>query len=176
MVLHPTFHCFETVINTIYPVNELIGNWVCFLVWLLWGVMGRILLSNSFISALMRYLFIVHQEWVQRHGKDRIKRIFLIITLCMPIVITAWDTCDDFAPFPFISRCRGIDHRNFLSTLPDLKDFKAPCEDTDAIESLTVSRVIRKISCITKVILFALLGLNIPEGLIYYAIFLHMKR
>ena len=176
MIGYPILIAFISATDFIHPLSHLLGDWSCMFA-IGFGYMYLFhILQHSFVTAMMRYLFIVHLEWVQRHGKDRIKRIFLIITLCMPIIITAWDTCDDFAPFPFISRCRGIDHRNFLSKLPDLNDAKIPCEDIDAIESFTVLSVIRKTSCIIKVILFAMLGLNIPEGFIYYAIFSHMKR
>ena len=176
MIGYPILIAFISATDFIHPLSHLLGDWSCIFA-IGFGYMYLFhILQHSFVTAMMRHLFIVHQEWVQRHGKDRIKRIFLVITICMPIVITAWDTCDDFAPFPFISRCKGIDHRNFLSKIPDLKDVKIPCEDIDVSESFTVLSVIRKISCITKVLLFALLGLNIPEGLIYYAIFSHMKR
>ena len=176
MIGYPILVAFISATDFMHPLSHILGDWSCIFA-IGFGYLYLFhILQHSFVTAMMRYLFIVHLEWVQRHGKDRIKRIFLIITICMPIVITAWDTCDDFAPFPFISRCKGIDHRNFLSKIPDLNDVKIPCEDVDASESFTVLSVIRKISCITKVLLFALLGLNIPEGLIYYAIFSHMKR
>ena len=107
MIGYPILIAFISATDFIHPLSHLLGDWSCMFA-IGFGYMYLFhILQHSFVAAMMRYLFIVHLEWVQRHGKDRIKRIFLIITLCMPIIITAWDTCDDFAPFPFISRCKG---------------------------------------------------------------------
>ena len=174
MIGYPFLIAFISATDFIHPISHFLGEWFCIFAKSFGYIYLFHILQHSFITALMRYLFIVHQEWVQKHGKDRIKRIFLVIAICMPIAITAWDTCDDFVPFLSVSRCNGIDHRNFLKL--DLKDFKFSNENSDAIETVTVLSVMRKIGCITKILLFAMVGLNIPEGLIYYAIFLHMKR
>ena len=33
MILHPTSHFIELIVNTIHPVNQIFGNWICFFVW-----------------------------------------------------------------------------------------------------------------------------------------------
>ena len=174
MIGYPFLIAFISATDFIHPLSHFLGEWFCIFAKSFGYIYLFHILQHSFITALMRYLFIVHQEWVQRHGKEKIKRIFLVIAICMPIAVTAWDTCDDFVPFVFVSRCNGIDHRNFLKM--DLKDFKFSNGKSNAIEAVTVSSVIQKIGCITKILLFAMVGLNIPEGFMYYAIFSHMKR
>ena len=174
MIGYPILIAFISATDFIHPLSYFLGEWFCIFAKSFGYIYLFHILQHSFITALIRYLFIVHEEWVQRHGKDKIKRIFLVIAICMPVAITAWETCDDFVPFVFVSRCNGIDHRNFLKL--DLKDFQLSNGKSSAIEAVTVSSVIRKVGCITKILLFAMVGLNIPEGLIYYAIFSHMKR
>ena len=174
MIGYPISIAFISATDFIHPLSHFLGEWFCIFAKSVGYIYFFHILQHSFITALMRYLFIVHQDWVQRHGKEKIKRIFLVIAICTPIALTAWDTCDDFVPFLFVSRCNGIDHRNFLKM--DLKDFKFSDGKSNAIEAVTVSSVIRKIGCITKILLVAIVGLNIPEGFIYYAIFSHMKR
>ena len=85
MILHPILLFFDLTINLVYPVNEVIGNWFCSLGWLCWGIFMRIGLNHSFMVALMRYFFIVHENRVKAYGKKRAKRIFLILAIAIPL-------------------------------------------------------------------------------------------
>ena len=178
MILHPTFHFFETVINTVYPVNELIGDWMCFLVWLFWGVMGRILLSNSFISALMRYLFIVHEQKVEFYGKERVKRWFLYVTIASSIVQFALHALKGSPRLSFVNKCYGNDHRVFL--------FQTSTFDMSSRQSINfygphanmsfIREVFASIGKIVEVIWFLLAGLNVAEAILYFKIHKKLSR
>ena len=170
MISYPSFHCIEIAINTVYPVSQLIGNWICFLVWLLWGVSGRILLSNSLISALMRYLFIVHEQKVDSYGKEKVKRWFLYFSIIVPLIQFTLHAMAGSPRLSFVNKCYGNDHRVFLfktSTLITSKPF------SDMVPGRTVVTEISKIVDLTW---FLLMGFNVTEALLYFKIFKKLNR
>ena len=178
MILHPILHCLELVINLIYPVNEIIGDWFCFLDWLLWGVFMRIGVNNSFISALMRYLFIVHEEKVDTYGKEKVKRWFLYFSLTIPCIQFSLHALDLSPRYSFINKCYGNDHRIFLIETSTLNVFKrkfvkldGPFLDLDSLKEIVI-----RISKLVEASLFLLMGFNITEAFFYIRIFKKIDR
>ena len=179
MICYPILMTTISSTDFIHPLSEVIGSWYCRFTRIVGYLYFHTILQHSFVVALMRYLFIVHKEWVQKHGKAKIKRAFLILTFFMPVLMELWGILenDDLDHFLFINRCSGIDHKLFLSNQATLKAFSCHFENSDTNELVTgYSGIIRKTGCVTKVVLLSLLGLNVSEGFIYFAIFSHMKR
>ena len=178
MILHPILLCFELVINTIYPVHAIVGGWFCFLDWLLWGIFMRIGLNNSFIAALMRYLYIVHEERVQAYGKDKVKRWFLLFSITIPVIQFTLQALDGSPRLSFVNKCFGNDHRIFLIETSTLNIFKGkflkldgPYIDIDLIREIGI-----RICKIVEATLFLLMGFNIAEMFFYFKILTKIDR
>ena len=172
MIGYPILIAFISSTDFIHPLSAVLGSWYCFIFHYLAYFYFYTLLLHSFVVATMRYVFIVHQNWVQKYGKEKIKRIFIIFNVLCPILMVLWQTCDNMKPFLFMARCNGNSHEKFLIFF-NSEIFKSlSCYS----ENFDVSCAIRKTGCITKVVLTVLMGLNVSEGFIYYAIFSHMHR
>ena len=81
MIVWPFNLLFITSTDFIYPLNEVIGQWYCTFGWFFYYLCFTIMAFHSFIVALMRYFFIVHEEKVEAYGKQKVKKMFLIINL-----------------------------------------------------------------------------------------------
>ena len=176
MIGYPTLIILHSLTDFIYPLSQFFGSWFCIIAKSFAYFYLFHILQHSLIAASMRYFFIVHENWVEKHGKAKVKQIFLIVTICMPILMVLIDVCDEFVPFPVVSRCSGTAHGNFLKGLSELKDFNFDCAELEENELFPGSSYIRKVGCIIKIALFAMIGLNVIEGLLYFAIFAHIKR
>ena len=178
MILQPILTCLDLIINLIYPVNEVIGNWVCFLTWLLWGVFMRVGLNNSFVSALMRYFFIVHEKKVNEYGKEKIRRWFLYFSLVTPIIQFTLQAIEGSPRLSFINKCYGNDHRVFLIEASTLNVFKAKFVKLDEpyIDINSLWEITTRICKIIEAISFIFMGFNITESFLYYKIFNKIDR
>ena len=178
MIFQPIMNVTDLITNLIYPVNEIIGNWYCFLTWLLWGVFMRVGLNNSFVSALMRYFFIVHEKRVNEYGKEKVRRWFLYFSLLTPIIQFTLQALQGSPRLSFINKCYGNDHRVFLLEASTLNVFKSkfvkldePYVGIDSLREITI-----RICKIMEAILFILMGFNITESFLYYKIFIKIDR
>ena len=180
MILHPILLFFDLTINLVYPVNEVIGNWFCSLGWLCWGIFMRIGLNHSFMAALMRYFFIVHENRVKAYGKRRAKRIFLILTIVIPLFQFILQAADGSPRLSFIKKCYGEFHKAFLienSTFNVLKHKFLKLGTYEANGFMNSFYEMGKKMCkIIEATLFVIMGFNISEGVMYYKIFSHMHR
>ena len=178
MILHPILHCLELILNTIYPVNEIIGGWFCFLDWTLMGVFMRIGVNHSFIDALMRYSFIVHEQKVKAYGKEKVKRWFLYFSITMPFIQFALQALEGSPRLSFVNKCYGNDHRVFLIETSTLNVFKrkfvkldGPYVDIDSLQEIGI-----RICKIVEATLLLIMGFNITEVLLYIKIFSKIDR
>ena len=178
MILHPILVCFDLVINTIYPVNEIVGDWFCFLDWLLWGIFMRVWLSNSFIAALMRYLFIVHEEKVNTYGKEKVKRWFLYLSITIPIIQFSLRALNGGSKLSFVKKCYGNDHRAFLIETSLLDTFKQKFVTLDGpfVDIDTLREIALRVCRIIEGSLFLLMGSNIAEIFFYFKILTKLDR
>ena len=178
MIFHPILLCLDFVVNTIHPVNEIIGNWFCFFTWLLWGVSMRIGVNNSFISALMRYLFIVHETKVNDYGKEKVKRWFLYFCLATPIIQFTLQALEGSPRLSFIKKCYGIDHRVFLIETSTLNVFKGKFLKLDGnfVDFDNLRDIGLQICKFLEAISFLIMGFNITETFFYYKIVRKIER
>jgi hypothetical protein len=180
MILHPIVLFFDLTINLIHPVNEVIGDWFCSVGWLTSGIGVRIVLNNSFMAALMRYFFIIHETRVKDYGKKRAKRIFLVLTFALPLFQFISQAAEGSPRSSFVKKCYGEDHKVFLietSTLNVLKNQFLKLERYEHNGFIGSYYEIGKKMCkIIEATLFVIMGFNISEGVLYYKIFSHMHR
>ena len=171
---------WDLPINLIYPVHELIGEWFCTLGWVLSNFTHMMLMFNSFITAFMRYLVVIHDKKVASYGKERVKRWFLFLAIALPMISTVLKLIEGSPDTSYIKKCFGKDHQNFLvktSSLIGLKNKFWESDINDGIVSIDDLILIGKKICkIAETILFFILAANVTEGILYYKIFSHMTR
>ena len=180
MISYPIGLVFITSTDFIHPVYEVFGYWFCTLGWFITTFFGYISLFHSFISAIMRYVYMLHNSKVHSYGKEKVLNLFLFLSICIPLLFVIWETMEEFSVFSYINKCYGRDHKVFLietSTLDVLthkfwsfSEFKS----NGILDTIIV--IVQRLSNILKAILFLIMGCNIIEGFIYYRIFAHIIR
>ena len=180
MIFHPILIFFELSVNLIHPINEIIGPWICTVGWLFYNVSTKIVLNYSFFAAIMRYVFVVHDDRVGRYGKDKVKRHFLYLYLTITIAQIVMKAVDGTSRLSFINKCYGRDHEIFLietSSLSVLKrKFWTSAQNQDKTMLDLLLHMIKRIIKILDTIAFLALGFNLTEVIVYRTIFSHLDR
>ena len=178
MAAYPVWLLYATATDFFYPLKEIIGNWFC--------VTGRIIIylhlnvamSHSFITALMRYVFIVHEQKVKAIGKTETKRMFLVLAISIPIVFVTWGLVEnpELDTLLLLNKCYGIDNKVFLAEVSTGKKLfcKMSTFGTNGHDPFT--NKMREYTCILKFVLSLVVGLNISEGIMYILMFSYIKR
>ena len=180
MIFHPILIFFELSVNLIHPINEIIGPWICTVGWLFYNVSTKIVLNYSFFAAIMRYVFVVHDDRVGRYGKEKVKRHFLYLYLTITIAQIVMKAVDGTSRLSFINKCYGRDHEIFLietSSLSVLKrKFWTSAQNQDKTMLDLLLHMIKRIIKILDTIAFLALGFNLTEVIVYRTIFSHLDR
>ena len=180
MACHPILAFFDLTNSLVYPAAEVIGSWFCTLGWFVWGYGVRLALYNSFITALMRYLFVVHEDRVAAFGKEKLKKIFWYVSQLLPLFHILLKIAEGNSTLSFINKCYGYDHKIFLSestTLNVLKNKFWKAEESTINQALdVVLYVTMKIIKLVESIIFLIMGFNLSEIFIYIKIFSHLNR
>ena len=173
---------FAAITDFIHPVKEIFGEWFCYGGAFVFRFLGNIITSHSFMSALMRYIFILHKETADKHGKEKIKNFFFLLSVLLPFLVATWEMVDgpELDGMSFINRCHGKHHRVFLTDTSTLnvakRNFCAFDNYNTAGIWWKILALLRRISCVTNKAIQLVMGLNIAEGILYYRILSHMKR
>ena len=170
-----------TTTDWIHPLNEILGGtWICDVFFFVKYSALHIILFHSFVVALVRYMFIIHYKFVERIGKDKIKKFFFWIILVVAFVCTLWKYFGggELDSDPYVNKCRGKYHVEFLNYENAMEGLKTFCDkkyDKEDIWSYW-NAMAKKVSCIASSIIFILMGMNITEGFLYLRIIFHIKR
>lgn len=182
MILWPTWVLFAASTDFIHPLNEVVGQWFCETGSFLYYFLALIMASNSFMAAVLRYLFIVQQDRVRAYGKEKIKRIVFILHILLPLILASWEVIDgaELDSMSFVNRCNGKHHKVFLldtSTLNIAKRSFCGFEEWDSKRGWNqIFSILHFISCIANKIIMVIIGLNVFEGILYYQVITHMNR
>ena len=179
MIMAPILFVIVHSTDFVHPLNEVFGQWFCSMGRLMGYLNLNIVIMHSFVVALMRYIFIVHQDRVRKRGKEKIKRLFAILNLVIPVVMVTWGVIEnsELDALLYIDRCYGIDHKVFMSE-NDLK-YRLNCvfEPSNAKGMYGwLLDTLGQVMCISRNILTLLMGFNFSEGFLYLKIICHMKR
>ena len=79
LVFWPFWTFFASLTDFIHPINEIFGSWFCHGCTFIFRVLANIMSSHSLISALLRYVFIVHEDVTHKHGKTKVKNLFFVL-------------------------------------------------------------------------------------------------
>ena len=127
IIICPTNLIFSTIGTFVHPLNEIIGDWYCHAASIFIDFCGNLIISHSMFCAVMQYVFILHQEKVRYHGKEKAKRWFFLLYIFYCLLVVSWARLErpDLSIMHDVNRCFGKDHKIFLletSTLNVLKE------------------------------------------------------
>ena len=183
MVACPFWSLFNASVDFIHPMQEVVGKWYCTIGQAIMFFSCNIISFHSFFVASMRYLFIVHEEKVNIYGRDRTKRIFLLLYFSLALIVVLWGAAEggELDAMSFINKCYGKDHKVFLidkSSLNVAKRNFCEHEDYNYNGSFTDWMIswTRQLSCISKVLIMLLMGFNVFEGFLYFKTLSHIYR
>ena len=180
MILWPLGILFDLIVNLVHPVAEVIGKWFCSGGWLLSNLGPFYVFNYSFFVAVMRYVFLVHEEWVSKYGKEKVKWRFLCAIIAMSTIQTLIKAVSGTSRSSVINKCYGYHHKVFLVETSTLRVLQRKFWDTtDNSPLMSVDRfiyILKNILKIVEAMLFLVMGFNISEGFIYRRLFSHLTR
>ena len=182
MIFMPTAIISICLTNFVHNLPPAISKFICPVAWFLFYFCYNMISFHSFVSATMRYLFIVHTDKVNSYGKQRVKNVFLIASILIPLLITVWKAMDgsELDPMSFFNKCYGKHHKLFLVEISTAKVFKKNfCEVTSFVELEGLEKVTalaKQVFCIASMTTILIMGSNISEFFIYYKLFCYMDR
>lgn len=185
MVLLPVYLVYNTSTDFFHPMNKIIGQWFCTLGWFLIHLCGTIMAFHSFVVALMRYFFIVHDKKIEHFGKQRAKNLILYLSVIIPLLVVVWEGTNgsDLDVMSVVNKCYGKDHKIFLIERSTSEVFKSKfCEYDgygDQNGSLTYNKafaIFRRFSCIANKVVLVIMSVNLAEGIVYFKLLSHINR
>ena len=182
MTLLPILIITINLTNFVHNLPPMITNFICPLIWFLIHFCINLSTFHSFVTATMRYFYIVHTDKVNSIGKEKVKKIFHAMSTLIPLIVTIWKSMDgaELDPFSFINKCYGTHHKVFLVETSTLNVFtKSFCEIENFAEVEGYNffvALVKQIFCVASMTTILIMGSNLTEGLIYYKLFSHMNR
>ena len=172
--------------NIVHTFPDEVTQYVCPPVWFLIYLSINTFGFHSFITALMRYCFIVHTEKVDSWGKDKVKNLFEFISVFIPLFLTTLKALDgsDLDTLSFVNKCYNEHHEVFLLKRATINVVKTNICDVPGYEDMEghtkYMALGKKSLCfflknITGFIML-IMGSNISEAFIYYKLFTHIQR
>ena len=159
------------------PANEMFGIWFCHMA----SILGYVWLFKvwlfSLLVAILRYLYVVHNEKIQEYGLARVQRIFRILFWAIPtglmILHLAFRT--DHEPTILANRCYGWSLESSSSTNWWYTVKQKFCFYRDYGFTNRFAEYGLKMGCGVNQFVRILLLSNLPEGVIYYRVHKHLK-
>ena len=182
MIHWPLVFMMITATSLVYPLNEILSPWFCSFVQPIISFLLLSISSHSFITASMRYVFIVHSEKTNRLGKESVKRMFLVIFVFLPFLVILWKEIDgsDLHFISFFNKCKGKHDDVFLietSTTNVLKKSFCAMEAYDENDPIAyILALLKQIFCAASTITMMIMASNLIEGIIYFKLFSYMIR
>ena len=184
MIFWPIFLCFTTATDFVHPLNEILGEWVCDFGWFITYFFTSVFSLHSFIVALMRYCFIVHNDKFEKGlRKERTKQFFLFLSVLIPLLMVIWGAISrsELDILSYINKCNGKHHKVFLVETSTIDVLRRNFCEFDGYDSANfpfgqIIDAIKRVSCIARTTVLVLMVLNFTEIIIYYKIFSHINR
>ena len=187
------FHYGNVIVmyGVTYIVKDIsfyIGDWFCYLSKFVTMEGNIFVLQHSFFIAAMKYVIIVHYEWVKDFGgKEKVKKIFFLIKLLYPSLVLAifvFSRPDFFVAYGGISQAnRCLGKSDLVSTVAlnksagKMHDMCEPAEELlNSTQFEYAMHITRKSICWINVVWFYLNMFNFVEAFLYFRIFSFMRR
>lgn len=182
MVYWPLFVLFHTSTDFIHPLQEVFGSWYCIVGTFIIGYGMTLIIFHSFVVGLMRYTFIVHDEWVANFGKERAKRIFLWICILVPLIAVLWRRFGGqyVSAISSFNKCNGRHHLAFMieDTVDSSTAKKNFCffENYDGEDQNRFLAILKRTLCTLSSVLYLIMGFNFVEGIFYWKTIKHVNK
>ena len=169
---------FLAVSNTVPKLSIYTGEWFCKLsaFVIIYGV--KIITMNSLIVAIMKYVFIVHATKARVYGHEKIQKLFAIINLTIPLMLTTFQVImGNYDTYKAISTCLDIGTEPMPKRNIWQKLFLCNAKVSSAFysESYTANLVLHSACAINSVLTY-IFACNLAGVYFYYKIFTTMKR
>ena len=184
MIFWPFSCILLSATDFLYPLSEILGSWFCVFCYFLTYPCVLFISFHTTIIAIMRYIFIVHDERVANFGKQRAQHLFYWLLGIVPVVMTVWlyfGAADrDFDGYPALNKCNGSYDKIFLlkwGFAERRSVWDARCDGQKMNEGPSSAiELLEFIQCRASSILLVLLVSNIFEGFIYYRLWTHILK
>ena len=172
----------------VQDVSFYTGDWFCYLFKFFFMEGNIYVLKHSCFIAAMKYVIIVHYEWVKEFGgNEKIKKIFFWMKVIYPSLVIAifmLGRLDFFVAYGGISQANRCLGKSDLISIVDsnkpvgkMHDMCEPAEELLNPSQLQYAMYIsRKTICWINVVWFYLNMWNFVEGFLYFRIFSFMRR
>ena len=173
-----------SITDFVHPLPAVVGSWICVFSFFLMYPCIIFINLHTLIIAIMRYVFIVHDDGVAIWGKERVRKISYLALGIIPIVMATWlyfGAADrDFDGMSVINKCNGSYHKIFLlkwSFSEPVSVWKARCTPENYYKNTGyLTKTVRYVACRTNGWIITLMSSNIPEGFIYYKTWTHIQK
>ena len=180
IITYPTGLVFVTITDFIHPASEYLGYWFCTVGWFYFAFSSYITIFFSFAVSMMRYLFILHNKKVEKFGKAKMKKLFMVLFISIPALCVLFESFEEFHLFSYINKCYGKDHKMFLIETSTLKilTHKFWIFDSNNTRDIwpAIIETTKKICKLIRQAFMIIMGCNISEAIIYYKVLSHMNR
>ena len=184
MILFSFAMIFQTIFRHVPVVSQYTGEWICFVAAFIYLIVGCIMGLHSFAISLVKYVFIVHQDWAFNFGEEKLKNVFFAINLVhslllnLPAVIFY-----DFESMDSVTECLGLhekvlEHSNTYCWAQFERVWFCKLNDGgyNENEEPQLFFILKQSFCATRMLWLYLVCSNVPEGVVYYYIFRKMRR
>ena len=188
MIIYFSFRIFFEKLIDVFPTfHQHCGTWFCYLALFIQIFCGLSMVSNSFIVALYKYLYIVRHNLFRAIGDERADEVLIWCSLFVQVALSISAIArPSFLPFSSVIRCLGqkiesthdktkmspnLMIKNFFFC--GLDDYEK--DQVDGILSYAMNVTNITTCFITSVIFFVILT-NLMEMFLYQRIFVCMKR
>ena len=172
----------STVTNFIHTLPAMITDYLCPVFRFTLYLCVNLVFFHSFVSATMRYVFIVHTNKVDQYGQEKVKTIFHALSIFIPLMIAVWKLVDgsEVDSMSFINKCYGHHHKVFLIETSTINVFKKNfCGVENYADLVGYNKLVaiaKQIFCVASTITMIIMGSNMTEGFIYYKLFSYLNR
>ena len=174
---------FETISDQVTVISEYTGTWFCYLASLVYTYGAYLGAFHSFCIALVKYLHIVHRHAVNSFGEKKFKRIFVLVYILHPLILTIPTVILlDFEGFPSLIACFGLRqqlqerYNSSSGSIERMLFCKLNIGDEDKDLNSNFYYNLRQGFCASKMLWVLILSCNIPEGFLYLRIFRLARR
>ena len=173
---------FDTIAHVFPNLSSLIGEWFCYCILFIRFYGYMTIAFNSFLVAVMKYIFIVHDEKARLIDEEKLKKLFLIVAFSVPFTLaTIASVTKDINGFSDLVTCFGVkevvdeEYATWKKNL--LKFFVCTHGWTDHdIEKKYYLYVFQQCLCGIRQCATMLINTNFPEAFLYCKIFNKMRR
>ena len=161
--------------------SQMTGDWICYMATFVTFYCFYSIVAHSLMISIMKYFYIVRNQWVSGIGKRRVQKWFLWGNLAHPLFLTFLTILtSDYDLFSSLNKCLGqkIDVLSSHVSTPVLsgssikKLFFCELKNSDLHDhEKTFGYAVKQFVCATQTIVSLIINTNLMEAWFYCKIF-----